>query len=120
MKILLINNTHYVGGGADRVYINTANLLIDNGHEVIFFSTKHENNLKTDSSTYFINKKDYRDANFIEKIKGVKEYLYNDETIQKLNELIKDKKPDIAHLHLFYGGLSSSVLKTLKLKIFLS
>jgi len=115
MKILLINNTHYVGGGADRVYINTANLLRDNGHEVIFFSTKHENNLKTDSSTYFINKKDYRDANFIEKIKGVKEYLYNDETIQKLNELIKDKKPDIAHLHLFYGGLSSSVLKTLKL-----
>lgn len=114
MKILLINNTHYVGGGADRVYINTASLLKERGREVVFFSTTHENNLETDSSIYFVDKKDNRQANFIDKIKGVKDYLYNYETTQKLNELIKNEKPDIAHIHLFYGGLSSSVLKTLK------
>lgn len=114
MKILLINNTHYIGGGADRVYLNTAELLTSKGHEVMFFSTLDENNYSSENTGSFVDKTDFRSANFIEKIKGSKNYLYNKEVGSKLNELIQEFKPDLAHLHLFYGNLTSSVLKTLK------
>ena len=38
MKILQINNQHYLKGGAHRVYLDSATLLKENGHEVYFFS----------------------------------------------------------------------------------
>ncbi|WP_075342093.1 glycosyltransferase family 4 protein [Tenacibaculum agarivorans] len=114
MRILLINNTHYIGGGADRVYINTGSLLEKNGHTVLYFSTQSEKNIQSKYAKYFVSKQNNREVSFTDKLKGVKNYLYNKEVESKLSRLIQEEKPDIAHLHLFYGGLSSAVLKVLR------
>jgi len=45
MKVLQINNFHYVRGGSDKVYLETINLLKDAGHEVYSFSSEDERNL---------------------------------------------------------------------------
>lgn len=37
MKILLINKFHYLRGGAERVYFNTAKVLSEHGHDLAFF-----------------------------------------------------------------------------------
>jgi glycosyltransferase involved in cell wall biosynthesis len=113
MKILIINRNHFVGGGADRVYLNTGNILVTNGHDVAYFSTVNDNNLDSNEKEYFVSNIKTRNSSFYSKIKGVKKYLYNNEASDNLAKLIKDFKPDVAHIHLFYGVLSSSILKTL-------
>jgi glycosyltransferase involved in cell wall biosynthesis len=114
MRILLINRKHFIDGGADRVYLNTGKLLEDNGHNVAYFSTVNDKNLYTDYNKYFIDNIKPRQGTLLSKIQTVKKYLYNDEVFVKLKKLIKDFKPDVAHIHLFYGALSSSILYTLK------
>jgi glycosyltransferase involved in cell wall biosynthesis len=114
MKILQINKCHYIKGGADRVYLNTSKLLEDNHNEVMYFSSENPNNLKTEYSRYFIPSADNRQNSILQKLGGVSEYIYSKKAYDNLSELIADHRPDIAHLHLFYGGLSASVLKALK------
>lgn len=114
MKVLLINKNHFVVGGADSVYLNTGNLLKSKGVEVIYFSTKNINNLVYEKSHHFANEVLTRNIPTLKKIRNTFKYLFNYENIIKLNKLILDEKPDIAHLHLFYGTLSSSILFSLK------
>jgi glycosyltransferase involved in cell wall biosynthesis len=114
MRILLINRNHFIGGGADRVYLNTGELLEESGHEVTYFSTSNNQNIDSEYEPYFVKNSNTREGGFISKIKGVKKYLYNKETENNLDRLISDFKPEVAHIHLFYGVLSASVLKTLK------
>ncbi|MBK7212886.1 MAG: glycosyltransferase [Bacteroidales bacterium] len=114
MRILLINNTHSVIGGADRVYLNTGKLLESQGHDVLYFSSLDNQTQETPYSKYFIKLIDKRNAGFAKKISGVKDYIFNAQAYRNLDKLIKTEKPEIAHIHLFCGGVSSSVLKALK------
>ncbi len=114
MRILQINNTHYIKGGADRVYFNTINLLKSKGHNIICFSSKDDSNEHSPYANYFISIKNARKLSFIKKIISSLRYLYNKRAFRNLEFLIKETKPDIAHIHLFYGGLTTSILKVLK------
>lgn len=114
MKILLINRNHFIGGGADRVYLNTGKLFEENGHNVAYFSSLNEKNLDSDYDEYFVDEIKSRQGGLMSKIQNVRRYLYNDEAFDKLEKLIKDFKPEVAHIHLFYGVLSASILKILK------
>lgn len=114
MKILQINKHHFVKGGADRVYFNTGNLLEKNGHEVIYFSTSHPGNLDCSNSELFVPFVENRERGFISNIFNTFNYLYNKDVIRNLDKLIEIYHPDVAHLHLIYGEMSGSVLKSLK------
>jgi len=114
MRILLINNSHSIKGGADRVYFNTGKLMEEHNHEVQYFSTIDQENEPTEFSKYFVKVSNKRESCFVTKLAGVKDYIYNKKAYLNLCTLIEEKKPDIAHIHLFCGGLSSSILKALK------
>lgn len=109
MKILQLNNFHYRKGGSEAVYFNTAELLKKNGHEVIFFSSKHDEYLPCEQSKYFVS-----DINAIPRWKGLQNYFYNREANDKLTRLIEAESPDIAHAHLFWGNISPSIFSVLK------
>lgn len=114
MRILQINQCHYKRGGADIVYLNTIALLESMGHEVACFST--QNVLNEDSSfvDYFVPSHDIRNQSLRKKISAVSPYIYNKIAYNQLKRLIQDFKPEIAHVHLFYGTLSFSILDALK------
>lgn len=114
MRILQINKHHYIKGGADRVYLNTINLLEENHHEVIHFSTSSQDNSESNYSDFFVPYFDNRKATFTRKIVNAGNYLSNKAAYKNLNRLISTFRPEIAHLHLFYGGLSNSVLRSLR------
>lgn len=114
MKILLINNQHYHKGGAHTVYFNTGELLQKYGHEVFYFAMKDEHTLPYEYDEYFPKAIDYRELFFTSKIKAAKSFIYNREAYKKLTEYIKLIKPDVAHVHLFMGGLTVSILEALK------
>ena len=109
MKVLLINNFHYLRGGSEAVYFNMAQMLTRAGHNVIFFSCKDSRNNSYGSNEYFV------ESNMtINPILGALRYIYNGSAKRALEKLIVAEKPDIAHIHLFWGGLSSSILGVLK------
>lgn len=114
MKILQINKYNFIKGGADRVYFNTSNLLEANGHDVISFSTLRPENVNSIYSDYFVPYFEHRDRNSIGNIMISGSYLYNRQAYRNLDLLLEKYRPDVAHLHLFYGDLSSSILKALR------
>jgi glycosyltransferase involved in cell wall biosynthesis len=114
MRILLINRKHYIDGGADRVYLNTGKLLETNGHDVAYFSTLNENNLVSKQSEYFVSSIKTRHNDLYSKITSVKKYLYNNEAALKILKVVNDFKPDVVHIHLFYGVFSGSILEILR------
>jgi hypothetical protein len=114
MRILQINNCHYPRGGADVVYLNTGDLLEKAGHQVAYLSTYDEQNIKRNNQEYFINKLNYRDTNLFSKISNTPKYIYNRDTRSLVSSVVEEFKPEVAHIHLFYGGLTVSILNELK------
>lgn len=115
MKLLLINNAHYNRGGADNVYLNTGALLKNKGHEVAYFSTNDQRNHYSIYSDYFIENPNYKHKSIFSKVLSIPRYFYSFKAKKNLNKLINDFKPEIAHIHLLYGGgLTSSILPILK------
>lgn len=114
MKVLLINNYHFRHGGSETVYFNTADILRQHGHEVIFLSQRRDSNVACDQSTYFSDAIDFQTNGLFKKIKGIKHYFYNNDAAKGLENLLKHETPDIAHLHIFLCGLTMSVVDVLK------
>ena len=88
------------------VYFNTASLLRNAGYEVVFFSKRKEENLPCEQEEFFVEKAG--------KIEQISNYFYHKKAALQLEKLIAIEKPDIAHVHLIWGGLSPSVLEVLK------
>jgi len=114
MKVLLINNCHYRRGGADVVYLNSGKLLESKGHEVAFFSTASPQNEPSRFSEYFVEDIDALKLNFIQQLYRMPRKLYSSMAKKNLGKLIEYIKPDIAHIHLYKGGLTASILPVLK------
>jgi glycosyltransferase involved in cell wall biosynthesis len=114
MNILQINSCHYLRGGSETVYFNTSQLLKEHGHNVAFFSAADDRNEKSEYEKYFIPYENIRKLSAVGKAKRIPAYLYNTTACRKLERLLEFFKPEIAHVHLFYGVLSVSILKTLQ------
>lgn len=113
-RVLLINNCHFRRGGADVVYLNTGELLRKNGHQVLYFSTKSNQNEPTEFSEYFVDDIDALKISFIQQIVNTPRKLYSLKAKRNLNKLIRNLRPDVAHIHLYKGGLTVSILPVLK------
>lgn len=113
MKILLIDVYHYNKGGAETVCFNTGKMLEDNGHEVIYFTLKWDKNLPSKFEKYFPESKETRKGLFRQVI-NLRNYFYYPDAAKKLEQLILNEKPDIAHIHLMWGQISPSIFPILK------
>lgn len=102
MKILLINNCFYPRGGSETVFFNTAELLANAGHDVVFFSLEDKKNIHTGKNEYFV-----KQGNVIKRTIA---YFSNTEAAKMMELLIKKEKPDIAHIHLIWGGITASII----------
>lgn len=113
MKILLINNFFYLTGGAERYFFNLGELLERQGHQVVYFSMKSEQNISSVYDKYFIDNIDFQN---LKKglLKKIRHIFFSIQSYKNLEKLIKDEKPDIAHLQNFYFNLSPSILSVLK------
>lgn len=115
MKVLQINNVHYRRGGADAVYLNTAELLQQHGDEVVFFNMVKNGNLPCKDEKYWVSSDESRGGGVKSKMKMLRDFFYNPEAARKIEELIISEKPDIAHVHLFWGmGMSPSITTVLR------
>jgi len=117
MRILLIEKYHRQYAGSQRLYFDTAKLLREAGHEVAFFAMAHPKNEPTEWSNYFVEEVDYAEADHLSlwrKLKIAQNIIFNFSAKRKLEALIDDFKPDVAHLFVTYHQLSPSIIWALK------
>lgn len=118
MKILMCNSFYYMRGGAERCYLSLMDLLENNGHEVIPFSMDHEQNPPSPYSDYFYSYIDFptelSKSGIRPKLRVAERVLYSREAKANIQRLIKDTKPDIAHVHGIAHETSPSILAALK------
>lgn len=115
MKVVMAHNWYFVGGGADRVFFETAKLLEEHGHKVIPFSMKNSRNYDSPYKEYFVNEIDYSRIKLsFGNLKTALKMIYSFEARKKIDALIPKTKPDIAHLHNIYGRITPSIIYALK------
>lgn len=114
MKILNVGHNYFVAGGSDRVLIETGELLKAKGHIVVPFCAKNEKNFSSPYKRFFPKSIDFDKIN----IKSLFSFFYNFEAKHSLTSLLESEKKtvDVAHLHIYYGKLTTSVLHALKNK----
>lgn len=113
--LLSINNYYYRRGGAEVVFLEQNRLFEEDGWIVTPFSMKHDSNIESDYSKYFIEEIEYgQDYSLLEKLLRVPKVIYSRESQKKLQLLIDTVHPDIAHAHNIYHHISPSIFKTLK------
>ncbi|MFA5362079.1 MAG: glycosyltransferase [Candidatus Omnitrophota bacterium] len=113
MKILQAHKFFYLNGGADRVFFDTSALLEKNGHKVLYFSMKHPDNFACPFDRYFVSQSAYENNTLKNRISNAVNIIYSPEARRKMDILLSEHKPDIAHLHNIYHQLSPSILHSL-------
>ncbi|MBL8062684.1 MAG: glycosyltransferase family 4 protein [Anaerolineales bacterium] len=119
MKILMCNSFYYMRAGAERYMFELTKLLEKHGHEVIPFGMTHEKNFPTKYSNYFISYIDYPSLlkarpSLSKTIRAVGRVIYSNEAKKRIEQLIRDTKPDIAHIHGIGHEISASILDAIK------
>lgn len=113
MKILLIDVYYYNKGGAETVCFNTGRLLEQHGHQVVYFALKWPQNNPSPYARYFAESKETRQGP-LRQVRNLVNYFYNAEAARKLDQLIQDEQPDIAHIHLMWGQITPSIFPVLR------
>lgn len=114
-RLLSINSYHYRRGGSDVVYLEHAALMESIGWKNAFFSMHHPMNIESEWSSYFVEELQYgHQYSVIQKFLMASKVIYSFEARKKLENLINDYQPTIAHSHCIFHHLSPSILPLLK------
>lgn len=113
MRVLQINNFEHIGGGSDRVYQLTTRMLLDQGHELATLACG-DTSFDARKTTVLLPRNGYVQPNPLATLRNFREFIYRPEAAQQLDALITAFKPEVAHLHIFYGQLSNAILEVLK------
>lgn len=115
MRILQINKFFYRRGGSEAYFFDLIKLLERHGHEVIHFSMQHPKNFDSPYKEFFINEINFeRREGLPRDLKKFGHSLYSLEAKKRLENLILETKPDVAHLHNVSHHISPSIFSVLK------
>lgn len=115
MRILFLNNFHYIRGGSEKVMFEEVRLLRENGNAVEVFSRAHARNEPATYQELFPPPIETQHVGFsMNSLVTVRELIYSERARRCLREVIRRFHPDVAHAHNIYGRLSLSVLDTLR------
>ena len=118
MNILLINNFYYNRGGDCTYLFSLKDILQENGHEISILSMHHPLSFKSEFSKYFVSYINYEEeiksTTLLSGLKVFKRTIYSREAKSRIEELIKDQKPDIAHIQNIHHHITPSIFSVLK------
>lgn len=110
MKILSLNNYHYLRGGSERYFLDHKALLEQHGDEVVTFSTQDSRNQGIGSTSVLVPALDLAQP----RLRNLGRFLYSRRNRALLRSLLSLAVPDVAHLHIYYGQLTAAVLHELR------
>ncbi|TDP71432.1 glycosyltransferase involved in cell wall biosynthesis [Roseateles toxinivorans] len=113
MRVLQLNNFEAIGGGSDRVYQLTTRLLRSKGHQVATLACGDEP-FDKDKQSHLLPRNGYIERNPLATLRNIRDFVYRPAAAAMIDEIVETHRPEVAHLHIFYGQLSSSVLQRLR------
>jgi glycosyltransferase involved in cell wall biosynthesis len=118
MKILIVSNFYYNRGGDCTYMFSLQKLLERKGHKVIVFSMNHPSNFDSEYSKYFVSYINYdeevKNVNISTGFEVLNRAVYSLEAKKKMELLIENERPDIAHLQNIHHHITPSILYPLK------
>jgi len=118
VRVLHIHKFFRPGSGAESYLFDLSALLESLGHEVIHFSMADPANHPSPQSRYFVSPMNYRGISVAKGLGKASRILgktvYSFESKRKLAALLRDLRPDLAHLHIIDHHLSPSILHALR------
>jgi len=118
MKVILAHKFLHLVGGTEIYFQNLADILSQHGHETIPFAVEDDRNPPSPYSRYFLKPLDFRHASLQYKARQffriVSRTLYSFEARKQVRALIRDLKPDIAHLQVIENHMSPSIVDEIR------
>ncbi len=115
MKVLLINKFLYAKGGDAICTLNTGELLLSNGHKVIYWGMDHPSNPDYPHKELFVTHVDLNSPGSIRcRINIMANILFSFEAKDKIERLVRLNKPDIVHLNNIAHQISPSILQVFR------
>lgn len=118
MRILLCSNFLYRRGGDCTDLFNVAEILQSHGHDVLFFSMHHPENIDCKQSKYFVDHIDYAELNKNKSPAAALEVLrrsvFSTQARRNIRQLLHELRPDIVHLHNIHAHLTPSILTPIR------
>lgn len=108
--ILNVSQNYHVRGGSDRYFFTLAELLQKHGHRVIPFTAANANNEPSEWEGYFPRGADFEHPSAGDLLR----FLYSHDAVKSIRRLLQDTNIDLAHFHIYYGKLTTSILEVLK------
>ncbi len=110
MNVININQSSRIHGGSDVYWASLSTLLRENGHIVSEFFSLDPDDASEENASVYPQSIDFNRPGLLDAFK----YIYNKDAANKLKKFIHNRNIDIAHLHIYYGKLSSSILGVLR------
>ena len=115
LSVLHVNKFHYLKGGSEVVYFQSALVLKNHGHSCLFFSMNYPKNIPCETSDFFVPYIDFNNLKSVkETIQGAARILYYRKSKKLLSKLLDKYHIDIAHLHNTHHQISPSILHEFK------
>jgi glycosyltransferase involved in cell wall biosynthesis len=108
--ILNVSQNYYVRGGSDRYFFALTDLLQRHRHRVVPFASRQPGNLPTPWQRYFPRGVDFDAPGPRDLVR----FVYSADAAKRLRRLLADEPIDLAHLHIYYGQLTASILPVLR------
>jgi len=117
MKVLAANKYYFVKGGAERYFFELNRILEARGHEVVPFAMEHEWNEPSDYASHFASFEAFDETDGLAaRARAAARILYSREARRRIERLVDETRPDVAHLHNIAHQLSPSILWGLRSK----
>ena len=98
MRILLVHNYYREPGGEDVVFAQERDLLQRKGHHVVIYTRSNEEALATSS---------------LDSFRLLTTSIYSHQAESDITRIIRDEKPDLAHIHNTFMMISPGIFKAL-------
>ncbi len=110
MRILAISPNNFIAGGSDRYFVEQCQMLEEHGHEVVKFCAANLRNESSSRSEYFPRGVDTSGRKPADALR----FIYSREAARNLSALLGSERLDLAHLHVYYGNFTGSIIAPLR------
>jgi glycosyltransferase involved in cell wall biosynthesis len=115
MKVLLANKFFYDHGGPETVLFATRDLLRRAGHEVVDFAMAGPRNRPSPYASYFAPNVDLQAVRLAPgSLRTAVRFVDSGVAARNMRRLVRDTRPDIAHLHSINHQLTPSIIRVLR------
>jgi glycosyltransferase involved in cell wall biosynthesis len=114
VRILLVNAFHYLRGGVERTYLDESRWLAAAGHEVAHLAIRDPRNLESPTAALFAPPADYAEGAGARGPGQIERLIWSRPAARAMEAVLREFKPEIAHLHAPSRYLTPSILPPLE------